>query len=121
MRVLLSAETPLSLTSYQSVIHELGRRGHQVVIAIHEEREIGWRGRLLEEVAAANVAVQPAVSPESDRWLELSADLRSSIDLFQFLGPRFNETYRARAWKRAPKPAAVLARGRLARTETSRR
>jgi hypothetical protein len=120
MRVLFSAETPLSLTSYQSVIHELDRRGHTVVVAIHEERDIGWRDRLLDEVAAQHVSVEPAVNPEPDRWLELGADLRSSIDLFQFLGPRFNETYRARAWKRAPKPAAALARGPLARRASSR-
>jgi hypothetical protein len=121
VRVLFSAETPLSLTSYQSVIRELDRRGHQVVVAAHEDREIGWRNRLLEEVAGPNVVVDSAVSPEPDRWLELGADLRSSIDLFQFLGPRFNETYRARAWKRAPRPAAALARFPLARNAVSRR
>ena len=109
VRVLFSAETPLSLTSYQSVIRELGRRGHEVVIAIHEEREIGWRDRLLEEVAAPPTSrSRRRSSPARDRWLELGADLRSSVDLFQFLGPRFNETYRARAWKRAPRPAVAL-------------
>ncbi len=121
MRVLLSAETPLSLTSYQSVISELDRRGHDVVVAIHEEREIGWRDRLVEEVAARHVLVESAVNPAPDRWLELAADLRSSIDLLQFLGPRFNETYRARAWARAPRPAAALARGPLARSPAVRR
>src|SRR6185437_13177782 len=121
LRVLFSAETPLSLTSYQSVIRELDRRGHDVVVAIHEEREIGWRDRLLEEVAAPHVAVEAAVSPRQDRWLELGADLRSSIDLFEFLGPQFNETYRARARRRAPKPAAALARTRLARSAVARR
>ena len=40
------------------------------------------------------------MSPARDRWLELGADLRSSVDLFEFLGPQFNETYRARARKR---------------------
>jgi hypothetical protein len=121
VRVLFSAETPLSLTSYQSVISELDRRGHEVVVAIHEEREIGWRDRLVEGVAARHVVVEPAMSPAPDRWLELAADLRSSIDLFQFLGPRFNETYRARAWERAPRPAAALARGPLARSPAARR
>jgi hypothetical protein len=120
VRVLFSAETPLSLTSYQSVIRELGRRGHKVVVCIHEERDIGWRDRLLEEVAAPHVAVEPAVNPAPDRWLELTADLRSSIDLFHFLGPRFNKTYRDRAWKRAPKPAAALARTPLARSPAAR-
>ena len=56
-----------------------------------------------------SLVAEQAVAPRPDRWLELSADIRSSQDLFQFLGPRFNETYRARAWRRAPKPAAALA------------
>ena len=113
VRVLFSAETPLSLTAFQSVLGELAARGHEVTVAIHEEREIGWRDRLLDEVTGGAVAAEQAVSPRADRWLELSADIRSSLDLMQFLGPRFNETYRARAWRRAPKPAVALARSRV--------
>src|SRR5919197_751460 len=110
VRVLFSAETPLSLTSFQSVIRELGERGHEVRIAIHTEREAGWRDRLLAEVSAPHVTIEPAVTPAPDHWLELAADVRSSLDLFQFIGPRFNETYRARVWRGAPRPAAALAR-----------
>src|SRR5581483_7906576 len=121
MRVLFSAETPLSLTSFQSVLAELGRRGHEVTIAIHTERETGWRDRLLAEISAPHVTIERAVSPEQDRWLELAADVRSSLDLFLFLGPRFNDTYRARAWRRAPRPAAAIARTRLGSTPAARR
>jgi hypothetical protein len=112
VKVLFSAETPLSLTAFQSVLGELAARGHDVTVAIHEEREIGWRDRLLDEVSGT-VTTERAVTPLADRWLELSADIRSSLDLMQFLGPRFNETYRARAWRRAPKPAIALARSRV--------
>jgi hypothetical protein len=121
VRVLFSAETPLSLTAFQSVLRELGERGHEVTVAIHEEREIGWRDRLLSGVTGGAVTAEPAVTPRADRWLELSADIRSSLDLFQFLGPRFNDTYRARAWRRAPKPAAVLARSRVGSRPAVRR
>ncbi len=121
MRVLFSAETPLSLTSFQSVVAELDRRGHEVTIAIHAERETGWRDRLLAEVAAPHVAVEHAVVPAPDRWLELAADVRSALDLFMFLGPRFNDTYRARAWRRAPRPAAAFARTRLGSSAPIRR
>jgi predicted glycosyltransferase len=120
VRVLFSAETPLSLTSYLSVIDELGARGHQVVVAVHEERDVAWLDRLLAEVGRPHVTVERAVAP-GDRWLELSADVRSSLDLLRFLGPRFNETYRARAWRRAPRAAAALARGPLGRTSGGRR
>jgi hypothetical protein len=120
-RVLFSAETPLSLTSFQSVVAELGRRGHEVTIAIHSERETGWRDRLLAEIAAPHVTIERAVAPAPDRWLELAADVRSALDLFLFLGPRFNETYRARAWRRAPRPASALARTRLCSSPGARR
>jgi hypothetical protein len=113
VRVLFLVETPLSLTSYQSVVRELAHRGHEVVIGIHQDREIGWRDRLLAEISGPNVTVERAVTPVPDRWLELAADIRSSLDLLQFLAPRFNETYRERAWRRAPRPLAALARTRL--------
>jgi hypothetical protein len=123
MRVLFSAETPLSLTSFQSVIHELAARGHDVVVGFHEDRERGWRDTLLDEIVrdGAKISVESAVQPAPDKWLELSSDLRSSLDLFQFLDPRYNETYRARAWDRAPRPAAALGRSRLGRHAHSRK
>ncbi|HEY7603052.1 MAG TPA: hypothetical protein VH760_02235 [Gaiellaceae bacterium] len=121
MRILFSVETPLSLITYRSVVQELGRRGHDVVIAIHSDRPVSWRDSLLAQVEAVpGVAVEAAPEPAPDRWLELSADLRSSRDLFQFLSPRFGETYRKRAWKRAPRPAAGVARTRLGRSGPGR-
>jgi len=123
VRVLFSAETPLSLTTFQSVLRLLGQHGHEVVVAVHEEREAVWRDSLLDSIVgdAPNVVVEPAVDPGPDRWLELAADIRSALDVVQFLDPRFNETYRERAWRRAPRPAARLARTRLARLPLARK
>ncbi|HWQ00640.1 MAG TPA: hypothetical protein VN449_00855, partial [Gaiellaceae bacterium] len=86
------------MTSFQSVVRLLAERGHEVVVAVHEERDAAWRDSLHAELVAGdgNVTVERAVLPAPDRWLELSADIRSSLDLFQFLDPRFNDTYRAR-------------------------
>ena len=123
MRVLFSAETSLSMTAFQSVVRLLAERGHDVVVAIHEEREASWRQSLLDGLVAGSphVTVERAASPGPDRWLELAADVRSSLDLFQFLDPRFNETYLARALERAPRPAAALGRSPLGRHAASRR
>jgi hypothetical protein len=121
MRVLFLAETPLSLTSFQSVITELARRGHEVTIAIHTEREVGWRDSLLAEVEATGATIERAVAPQPDRWLELALDVRSMLDLNMFLDERFNETYRERAWRRAPRPAAALARTRIGGSAPVRR
>jgi hypothetical protein len=123
VRVLFSAETSLSMMSFQSVVDLLAERGHEVVVAFHEDRERGWRDTLLDQLAGGrpNVTVEEALQPAPDRWLELASDIRSSLDLFQFLDPRYNETYRARAWDRAPRPAAALGRSPLARHSASRR
>src|SRR4051794_16810805 len=110
------------MTSFQSVVELLAERGHDVGVAFHEERERRWRGALLDELGGrANVTVEAAVQPAPDRWLELASDIRSSLDLFQFLDSRYNETYRSRAWDRAPRPAAALGRSALARHARSRR
>jgi hypothetical protein len=123
MRVLFSAETPLSLTTFQSVLRLLGERGHEVTVAVHEEREAVWRRALLDSIVgeAPNIVVEPAIDPDPDRWLELAADIRSALDLVQFLSPRFNDTYRERAWRRAPRPAAWLARTRAGRASLVRK
>jgi hypothetical protein len=109
------------MTSFQSVVHLLAERGHEVLVAFHEERDREWRDDLVAElVSDPTVSVEQAVEPAPDRWLELSSDLRSSLDLLQFLDPRYNETYRARAWERAPRPAAALGRSPLGRHAPTR-
>ena len=123
MRALFLAETPLSLLGFQSVLRSLSERRHEVVVAFHEEREASWRNPLVAEIVGTspNVRVEAAVAPGPDRWLELSADLRTSLDLLQFLDPRFNETYRNRARRRAPQPFVRLAHALPARAHPLRR
>jgi hypothetical protein len=121
VQVLFCAETPLSLMSYPSVIRELAQRGHEAVVAIHEEREAAWLDLLFAELSGPRVTIERAVKPAAERWLELAADVRSSLDLLLFLDSRFNDTYRARAWRRAPRLAAALGRTRIARTQLARR
>jgi hypothetical protein len=109
--VLFSAETPLSLTTYVSVIRSLAERGHDVTISLHRHRDAGWREGLLSEVVGdSGIAIEYAPYPEDDRWLELAMDIRKTLALYRFLTPTFNDMYRARAWKRAPRPAAAVAR-----------
>jgi hypothetical protein len=123
VRILFSALTPLSLTTFQSVIRALAERGHVVTIAIHETRTAAWRDSLLAEIAreAPGVDVEYVPAPARDPWLALAGELRSARDLFQFLDARFGKTYRARATRRAPRSAAALARLRFGRTRPFRR
>jgi hypothetical protein len=120
--VLFSAETPLSLTTYVSVIRRLAERGHEVTVSLHVHRDAGWRESLLTEVVGdSSVSIEYAPYPDGDRWLELALDIRKTLALYRFLTPTFNETYRARAWKRAPRPAAALARTAAGRHALVRR
>jgi len=123
VRILFSLETTLTAQSFDTLVRELGSRGHEVVLGHHETRPHRWGAELLAELERElpTVRVELIPEPATDRWLEFGADVRSALDLFQFLEPRFNETYRARSWRRAPKLARAVAGRRLGRTAVSRR
>ena len=78
--MLFSAETPLSLTAYVSVIRLLAERGHQVIVTVHVEREAGWRDSLLTEVVD-----QTSVEERTDYGL-IKEKLR--VELRRFLRKR---------------------------------
>lgn len=108
MRVLFSTQPAAGLLYHESVVRELAERGHEVTIAVHGDLEHPLLRRLAAEVPSLRIeAVRP---PEGDRWLALAADVRSCLDLVLFAEPRFSETYRARSWRRAPRPFQLLAR-----------
>jgi hypothetical protein len=116
VRFLFSILTPGFLRPYSSVVRLLSERGHEVVLAFHRHNWAAGTRELVDELAGL-----PGVVVETDEvrprrrdvWHELALDLRSSVDYLHFLDPRFDETYRARAVRRAPRP--VLAAGKAPR------
>jgi len=115
VRVLFSILTPGFLRPFPSVVRLLSDRGHEVVLAFHRDKWAAGTPGMVDELAALpGVQVEEGVHPHRhDAWHELALDLRSSVDYLHFLEPRFEETYRARAVRRAPRP--VLRAGRAPR------
>lgn len=119
MHVLFSTEPASGLVNHESVLRELVARGHEVTVAVHGSTDDALLRRLEDELPG--LVVETALPPRGDRWLELAADLRSSIDLLAFREPRFNDTYRARSWRRAPRPVRALEATGLLRVAPLRR
>jgi hypothetical protein len=124
VRVFFSILTPGFLRPFPSVVRLLAERGHEVVLAFHRHNWARGTHDLVEGLAALpGVHVEePAIRPrERDPWHELALDVRSSIDYFYFLGPRFGETYEARSVRRAPRPVTALGKTRVGRSRPVRR
>jgi hypothetical protein len=116
VRVLFSILTPGFLRPFPSVVRLLSGHGHEVVLAFHRDKWAAGVREMVDELAGLKgVRVEEEVNPRRhDAWRELALDIRSSLDYLHFLEPRFEDTYRARAVRRAPRP--VLAAGRLPRS-----
>jgi hypothetical protein len=107
MRVLFSTEPASGIFNHLSVVSELARRGHEVTIAVHGRRDDDGRlDAIAQEVP--NVQLEAAPSLPADRWIALESDVRSSLDFLTFLDSRFNDTYRARSRRRAPRMMRAL-------------
>jgi hypothetical protein len=105
VRVAFSVQSPSALRNFEPVVRLLGERGHETTILLHTARHAEGADTLLErltgEVPGLTV-VQAAHDTQRGR-LGLGADVRASLDLLHFLSPRFNETYRERSLRRAPR------------------
>jgi hypothetical protein len=108
VRVLFSTQPATGLLNHETVIRALVARGHDVTIAVHGDVDDPLLQRLSADLPSLHV--EAALPPAGDRWLALAADVRSCLDLVLFAEPRFTETYRARSWRRAPRPFRLLAR-----------
>lgn len=111
MRVLFSALNAGAIRNYDSVLRELSARGHQIRLVVHSGR--GGSG---SDDLVARAAALPGVELElRDDRMEgglrgVRGDVRAASELLHFLHPRFNETYRTRALRRAPRLLVRLAR-----------
>jgi hypothetical protein len=121
VRFFFSVLTPGFLRPFPSVVRLLSERGHEVVIGFHRHKWAAGTHDLVDELAAlpgVHVEAEEVRPQGRDSWHELALDIRSSVDYLHFLQPRFEDTYRARAERRAPRPALAARRlpGPLRRT-----
>jgi len=90
MRVLFVLYYPGYLRYYDSVIHELADRGHEVVVAFSKE---GKQDEGLEALPhpSGRVSKAPRVPRRQDTWQPLAMLLRSLADYVRYLHPRYDE------------------------------
>ena len=90
MRVLFVLYYPGYLRYYDSVIHELADRGHEVVVAFSKE---GKQDEGLEALPhpSGRVSKAPRVPRRQDTWRPLAMLLRPLTDYVRYLHPRYDE------------------------------
>jgi hypothetical protein len=122
MRVALAVQTPSGLRNFESVVRLLGERGHETRLVLHSARHAEGTDALLERLLAEvpGLSLEHVEHDTQRGRLGFGADVRASLDLLHFLDDRFNETYRERSFRRAPRVMQRFARSRAARVRLVR-
>jgi hypothetical protein len=126
MKVLFLMDSPEYLRFYDSAIEELARRGHEVAIAVNNQRDkkpVGIEGL---RSYADRVRVLGVVPESVGLWSQVAYRLRGTMDFVRFLHPTFRDAPALRARiKRKVLPRAYywldaiprLSAGRVGRIE----
>lgn len=104
MNVLFSILTPAFLKNFESVVRLLAQRGHSVHLVFHTPTRAKGVEILAESLCRESplITMGQAPTPRKDRWLNLAMDLRAADDYLYFRQPKFHDSYKLRAEKRAP-------------------
>ena len=89
MKILLLMDSPEYLRFYDSAVEELAARGHDVAIAINNQRvkkPVGLEGL---RAYADRVTVLGVVPERQGVWKEVARALRATMDFVRFLHPDF--------------------------------
>ena len=89
MKILFLMDSPEYLRFYDSAVEELAARGHQVAIAINNQRvkkPVGLDGL---RAYADRVTVLGVVPERQGVWKEVARGLRATMDFVRFLHPDF--------------------------------
>jgi hypothetical protein len=97
VKILFALSSPEYIRFYDSTIAELGRRGHDIVVAVGVVRDgkpvrIGAIGDL-----HPNVTVAGLVPPRGDRWTTAARALRGTIDFVRYWHPELSTARLLRA------------------------
>ena len=128
MKVVFSALHFASFRNFESVVHALAERGHQVHLMADESERFGGQA-LVERLAAQypNVTWGWTPSPAEELWFPFAQKVRLALDYVRYLDPRYADApkLRLRNIERAPRIVRWLTGGlgsvlvghrRLART-----
>jgi hypothetical protein len=107
VKLLFVMDSPEYLRFFDSVVEELAKRGHLVIIGVNGDsgkKPVGLEGlqSSLDRVTVLGVVPQP-----SGRWYGVARGLRGTMDFVRFLHPRFAAAPALRArMRRKALPAA---------------
>lgn len=111
MKVLFSALHFAQYRNFDSVVHELAARGHQVHLTAEEPEALGGQP-LVERLAAeqAGITWDRLPSLEDEPWFDAARRMRVSLDYVRALEPRYPEKLRVRAEERTARIVRWAAR-----------
>ena len=97
MKILFALSSPEYIRFYDSAIAELGRRGHELVIAVGVVRD--GKPVRIEAIGGlhTNVTVAGLVPPRGDRWTTAARALRGTIDFVRYWHPELSSAHLLRA------------------------
>jgi hypothetical protein len=114
MKVVFSALHFASFRNFESVIHALAERGHQVHLMADESERFGGQA-LVERLAAQypNVTWGLTPSPAEEPWFPFAQKVRLALDYVRYLDPRYADApkLRLRNIERAPRIVRWLTSG----------
>jgi hypothetical protein len=114
MKVVFSALHFASFRNFESVVHALAERGHQVHLMADETERFGGQA-LVERLAAhyPNVTWGSTPSPAEEPWFSFAQKVRLALDYVRYLDPRYAEApkLRLRNIERAPRIVRWLTSG----------
>jgi hypothetical protein len=123
MKILFSVLHFGFLRNFESVVHELAGRGHEVLILADEREDFG--GQHLADALTVHPAVHQSWAPsyQDEPWFPVARKLRQGIDYLRFLEPAYADfpKLRTRAAERAPRGLTALLRVPGAGTPAGRR
>jgi hypothetical protein len=114
MKVVFSALHLASFRNFESVVHGLAQRGHQVHLMADETERFGGQA-LAERLAAQypNVSWGWTPSPAQEPWFAFAQKVRLALDYVRYLDPRYADApkLRLRNIERAPRIVRWLTSG----------
>ena len=114
MKVVFSALHFASFRNFESVVHTLAERGHQVHLMADESERFGGQA-LVERLAAQYPTVTWGwtPSPAEEPWFPFAQKVRLALDYVRYLDPRYADApkLRLRNIERAPRIVRWLTAG----------
>ena len=114
MKVVFSALHFASFRNFESVVHGLAQRGHQVHLMADEAERFGGQA-LVERLAAQypNVSWGWTPSPAEEPWFSFAQKVRLALDYVRYLDPRYADApkLRLRNIERSPRIVRWLTSG----------